>query len=538
MSEENKPLLQPGVKHTADNTTVLDNTELKSPVLSDLPEDFDGGMLNVFLGTGKEAYLRMEKLMELWLDYNFTKNDENAKPSRLEASKVSLSEYIKEEFSGMSEEEVNGIANRFYNFMQQMTETEYYRNDLMRSEKWRNLTQINSNETSADVKPLKPGLNAKVSMAEAMRRGSRRASGDAENISIYLRNSFIHLRIARPTTLELGRLIQNINDEIRGYVRRVNASSSTLARIAIIRVVWRFIADRIKWCSVKDTSDYYSLVNNIRFSDVGSLAMGLMEAVSPRGVDMSLEHHTKTCNWVSYKKVDAALLTNHVDDNLKKEQAAALGNLFNMVQLYSREEITALQNMTDHNVDMKIVSADGTKYIELRDPLLGDCFTQLDAFIARINPSIQELRANFINDEQYEAELSNLIGSVTSSEYVHWIDKIGFYPEDGSDEPPTVYTRESNPVEFAEGIIDNINDDQSLGEELIRRVRRNLAKMSFTVIGVPNFTCERCKQDTSKDFTTIHGITPIDPLLAFFTHTQLTIMGTIKRLSSKAEEAI
>ncbi len=538
MSDE-KQKAKAGEAHTLANTTVKNPIPGTSPVTGQFNPDDGTPFMRMFLGTKKSDYDRFSKLIELWLTANMTAEDRNATKAEIAAAKSNLEEFARAEFPAKDAKEINRLAQSYYNFFQDFVEPEMFKNAIVKHEGWTNQSEFADGRVNADIIRLIAGRaqEAKFSMRDRMRRQHRRASSEPENIRILLRNSFVCIRISRPDVLDLSRLIQNINAEIRGYVRRVNGNSLTLARASIIRVIWNFIADRIVWCSVKDTQNYYELANVILRSDIGALAMALIASTSSNGINLMLEHQTKDCDWSEYDRVDPTLLVNAIPDYLTSAQAVALGNLENHVQTYSREEVVKLQAQSDFQVERRVYFPDGGGYFELKDPTLATVFETFDLFVARVRPSIQDLRASQIDDAKYAQGLDNIINTVGGSEYVHWIDKYVVTPEEGSDEEPVVYTRADDSMEFTEGLFDILNDDAELSVALVRAVRNNAPRMSHTMVGVPNFVCPNCKGNSGEE-NSVHGITPFDPLMAFFIHTQLTLMERIDRQAQGSAEAL
>lgn len=513
---------------------------LKSPVLGDFDPEKSVEFIQMFLGTDRTAYQRYEKLLEHWAIYNQARSEKDVDPSYLAACKATYDEYVAEKFGDTDKEQIDRLADGFFNFMMDLTETEFYRNDRFRKLDWKNVTKIEKEgvKPMPEIRYLIPAAGGKHSMKDAMRRNARRSAGDAENIGIILRNSLIHIRIKRPTTLELARLIESINREIVGYVRRVNGSSLTLARVSIARALWRFIADRITWCSVKDTQDYYELANDILWSDIGAMATGLIAATGQRGVDMSLQHISESCNWSSFKRVDPSLLVHYVDDFMNEKQKESLNQLINGTRTFSREEMKKYREMSTYGVDFDMPTPSNNGFLTIGVPTLADSFVQFDVFVEQINPAIREARADNIDQDKYEQQMSSIIAAVQGAEYAQWVKSMTLNPDPDTDEEPIVYNREDNPTEFSEGIYSLMTDDDEIAADLIKKIRREAPAMSYTVVGVPNFVCEKCNKDTSADNGGIHGITPIDPLMAFFIHTQLILTKKVRAGVQEQLEAL
>ena len=532
MSEENNIPAQ-GTAHDKNNHTMSQFQEPKDLKLGVFDPKEDNNFIKVFLGVDSEEYKKLSGLISRWLEYNFTLNEPNAKPAQVNAVKDKYFGYLKEQYPNKTEEEVNELAQSYYSFATNFTENLYRRNETINGAKTTNVSLKAQGIVEGDIVGRAPGLGKKLPMRDMMRRHFRRTTNEAENFDVLLRNSFIQLRISRPTILELGRLLEDIQLEVKNYVRQVNGNSLTLARISIARVIWKFVSDRIVSCSVKDTDDYYDLANNILWSDFGALCISLLSASSSKGVNFQLECLANNCDWEEYQVIDPSLLLRPIPENLSEEQSIALGNIVNGVQRYSREEITKLQNKTKYDFDTKLTFDEGRQYFEIAPPTLSVAFETFDMFVDKVIPSIQQLRANTINDQEYAVALANLIQSIAGSEYAHWVKSYVINPESGTDGSPTKYDRlgEGGSREFNEGLFDILDSDVELSQELIKKINRIGPSMTLTIIGVPNYHCPRCAKSSSESGVTYKGITPIDPLMAFFTLTQLMFMDRVVNLS-------
>lgn len=535
MTEENRQFPKPREEHNKNNhcfsTPVPPRDTSKG---SFDPEEADG-YFKLFLGTKKADYDRISGLISVWLELNFVKNSTNPNPSKIQALESKYSEYVKEFFPELSDEQASKFAQDYFDFSSRFVEAEYFRSPLAKDPRLTNVSQINDSTVSPDINGLPPSMMKKLSMREMMRRDYRRHGNEPENFDILLRNSFVLIRVKRPDILELGRIIENIQSEVKGYVRRINANSLTLARNAVSRQIWRYIANNIVWASVKDTDDWYDLANVILLSDMPTICVELMAACSSRGVNIALECVQEKCNWLKYDLVDPTLLTHFVPEFLTEEQSIALGNLSNMVKTYSREEVKKLQKMSSFDLDDRIYYNNGTQYITLAPPTLATSFETFDMFVERIRPDIQALRSNNVNEKDYQQALTALISSVGGSEYVHWVSKMTTIAEPGSGDEDTVYLRDTDSREFNEGLFDIMNDSEELSVALVNKVRRIAPQMSHTIIGVPNYSCEKCRKNTGESDHTIHGITPFDPMMGFFTQAQLLIMARIVKLGDPEE---
>lgn len=532
MSEEKKYPLD-GELQDEHNHTMKTVMEEKSIKLGEFDPDEEPNFIKVFLGVDPESYQQLSGLIERWLKYNFVLNEADASPAQKNAAKDDYFTYVETTYPGRNVEEVNKLAQSYYTFATQFSEAAYRRAPLANQTPTTNVSLKSKDRIEQDIIGRTPKNTNKLPMRDQMRRHFRRTANEPETFDVLLRNSFIQLRIERPTILQLGRLLEDIQAEIVNYVRQVNGNSLTLTRVSIARVIWKFISDRIQSCSVKDTDDYYELANHILWNDMGKLCIALLSAGTSKGVNLHLECLAKGCNWQDFQVVDPTLLSREVPEFLTDEQSVALGNIVNSARRYSREEIVKLQKQSKYEFDNKVLFDEDRQYFEIAPPSLSVAFETFDMFVDKIIPSIQQLRANTINDRDYAQALTNLIKSVGGAEYAHWVTRYVVEGEKGTDEPKTVYDRngEGGSREFNEGLFDILDSDVKLSEALIQKVNRIGPSMSNTIIGVPNYHCPRCKAASSDSKESYKGITPIDPLMAFFILTQLMFMDRMIALN-------
>ncbi len=510
-------------EHTAKNTTVRNYVKPVTEIAGE--GDPEAPFIPIFLGTGRKQYEKNGKLIELWLEFvsSTSERKENQEPSRIAAAKNNFDEYVKEHYADKTDEEIAEFCNQYFTFTNSFVNPPIFKSKAVRNEQLTNQTQRNQTDVVSDIYGIPPADNRKLELKDLMRRDARRKSGEPENFDVTLKNSFIHLRTKRPDIFQLGRLVQQINKDLKGYARRVNGNSLTLARGVTYRNVFKFMMDLTISCSVKDTDDFNELANNILLKDFDVAACELMAASTPGGVNVQLYCHQDGCQWSGFKLVDPAKMVKCDNSKLTPAQAAAIGNISNYIRKYSREEITELQKQHDFGIDDKIYFDNGQQYLLIKQPTLATYFQTYDQFVNKINPAIQELRARVIDDKQYENEYQTLISSIGGCEYMQWVDELHILPDVNSEEPERIHARSTNPYQFNEGLMDILNDNPDLAKELMRRVYNVSPLMSHTQVGIDNHACPACGKGSGEAHPNNRGITPIDPFMAFFTHTQLMI---------------
>lgn len=119
-----------------------------------------------------------------------------------------------------------------------------------------------------------------------------------------------------------------------------------------------------------------------------------------------------------------------------------------------------------------------------------------------------------------------------ATEYIHWISKFVAVGSPDSDERDTVVDRSKakDMNDFNEGLMETIKDSPWLNRALTKDIINKVPFLSKTFIGLQNFDCPKCKKNQAalEDPEGIKarklGYTPIDPIMAFFTHIQLLMI--------------
>lgn len=548
-----EPRAKIGMKdqHTAKNTPMQDYTApLAQAIREATEEDRSRGYLSIFLGNTKKDIEHANDLLGLWMAWrtsdSFLKEGEISQ-SQAETRKQEYFEFLEQHYPNKTHEEMNEYCSKLFSFIQDLQDGIKVRSKVIRGD---GLTNAHlrgyDGETPvilADIHAKKPGRNtAKFTLAEAMRRTALSASKDDYHFEVLLRNSFTNLTFRRPNALEIGSLIQDISREVKGYVRTLNNNSITLAYVAGVRVVWNFLANRIVDSSLKDSNDFKELASTIRLTDAGPLMMALVRSLYTHGVNLELHCLQQNCGWSGMDVVDADKLVIDRKYLDTPEESAVYGNIANGVMRYSREDVEKLIKNTSFGLDKdttRIYSSNSRFYFELAAPTLQQAFDTFDYFVSRINPKIQELRANTVSEKEFDEGLAVLMASVTSSEYVHWISSYVALPPEGVDEEPYVVKRSEHPAdEFNQGLMDILDDDPKIGQQLVNYVMNKTPFMSKTFIGVAHYNCPKCRTNTAEVDQINMGYTPIDPFMAFFTLAQLMIIQTASQMSSATEKAL
>lgn len=539
-------------KHTSENTTMKNHQVPKSCFIRELTEDeIAKGFITVFLGNSKESRDHAAKLMSPYIQLltmrRYAVEDEMQYGNAAKKQQADWESFVEKEYPDMTLEEAEATAQNMVAFY-----TEFLDDIKMRSDAIRELGISNVSDRGGlitpDISGRKPGFGGKnLKDSDIMRRRSIRAEDGKLMFDLELRNSFVKLVMNRPGKMEMGELINNIRSAIKGYVRRVNNNSVVLARVAAAKVIWEFISDRLTYSSVSDIGDFRQLASIIRWSDIDALTMGLLRAYTNKGVHMQLTCASPGCGWKGFELVDPELMLHHRDYHTTDEEAAIYANLFNHKVTYTAEETLALIKKANFGLDTnKVYNEDKSIYLELASPSLADAFMTFDYYAGQIAPKLANLRTSIIDPEEYETQRNMLYTDLGATEYIHWISKFVAVAPPNSDDRDVVLERDNakDQNDFNFGLMESIQDSSYLNRVLTRDIINKVPFLSKTFVGLQNFDCPKCKanQEFFEDPEGLKvrklGYTPVDPIMAFFTHIQLLMVASASENHEVRVEAL
>lgn len=539
-------------KHTSENTTMKNRQVPKSCFIRELTEDeIAKGFITVFLGNSKESRDHAAKLMSPYIQLltmrRYAVEDEMQYGNAAKKQQADWESFVEKEYPDMTLEEAEATAQNMVAFY-----TEFLDDIKMRSDAIRELGISNVSDRGGlitpDISGRKPGFGGKnLKDSDIMRRRSIRAEDGKLMFDLELRNSFVKLVMNRPGKMEMGELINNIRSAIKGYVRRVNNNSVVLARVAAAKVIWEFISDRLTYSSVSDIGDFRQLASIIRWSDIDALTMGLLRAYTNKGVHMQLTCASPGCGWKGFELVDPELMLHHRDYHTTDEEAAIYANLFNHKVTYTAEETLALIKKANFGLDTnKVYNEDKSIYLELASPSLADAFMTFDYYAGQIAPKLANLRTSIIDPEEYETQRNMLYTDLGATEYIHWISKFVAVAPPNSDDRDVVLERDNakDQNDFNFGLMESIQDSSYLNRVLTRDIINKVPFLSKTFVGLQNFDCPKCKanQEFFEDPEGLKvrklGYTPVDPIMAFFTHIQLLMVASASENHEVRVEAL
>lgn len=560
MSEENgapvgegiptpKPTAKYNEKHTPENTSMKIFQDPRDIVIRELSEkEKEDGYLTIFLGNSKASREHAFKLIRPYMDLVVIRDMHSRGKVDDDIARKAENDWATFVESNYPNETLEAVTNRAQHTMQfhnEILDELRQRSNAIREAGITNVSD-RGGVVTGDVVGRKPGASTKgLKPSAVMRRRTARAEDGRMAFDINLRNSFVKSTIARPGKGQIGILIDEIKDEIKGYVRKVNNNMAVLARIAVGRVIWRHYIKLLTGCSVNDIADYNQLAAIVRWSDIDAIAIGLLNAYTNKGVNLHLVCGNPTCDWNSMGLADPEKLLHIRTGHDTDEESAVFANLFNEKATYSTEETLALIRDTKYGLDNnRVYNEDNSICLELASPSMADAFTTLDFFLGRVNPLIQSLRERNISMEDFEEKRNMLFIELGATEYMHWVSKFIAVAAPGSDDKDIVLDREKveDQNDFNEGLMDIIQDSPYIRDNLTQGILRKTPFMSKTFAAVQNYCCPKCKvnQEVFEDPEGLKqrklGYTPIDPIMSFFILIQLIqVRSAAESLEARAK---
>jgi len=524
--------------HTPGNTPMVNHVPPETVVIRPLTDkEKEDGFMTIFLGNSKESRKHSNALMEPYIEMitlrQMVERNNDYLPA-LRKKEEEWQSFAAEHYPSIAPDALEERAGKMVAFYSEFLDDLRMRSGAIREDHISNLCD-RGGVITPDVSGRKPGRDVKnMKDSDIMRRRVINSEDGRLVFDIELRNSFVKLSILRPSKMDMGNLINDIRNAIKGYVRRVNNNSATLARIAAGRVIWDFIAKRITYSSVSNIGDFRQLSSVIRWTDIDVLTIGLLRAYTNKGVHMHLVCASPKCDWEGFELVDAERLAHHRDMHDTPEESAAYGNLFNHKVTYTIEETMALIKGAKFGLESTRVSNDDDSiYFELGSPSLANAFQTFDYFSARVSGELQDLRTKVLDPEEFDTQRNMIYTSLGATEYIHWIDKFVAVGNTATDEPDTVLSRDNakDQDDFNLGLVEAIKDSSQFNSRLTSAIFNKTPYLSKSFCGINNFVCPKCKkaredlEDPENIKDRKFGYTPIDPIMSFFTHVQLLLMA-------------
>lgn len=537
--------------HTPLNTSMQDIQDPVTAILRPLTErEISDGYLTVFLGNTKSSREKTNDLIRPYMQLLIVRDLHRNRKTTDDVLRKAENEwvlFVETNYPNNSLEEITDKAGSAVQFYTEILDELRCRSNSIRESGISNVSDRGGLVTS-DIFGRKPGNNtANMKPSDIMKRKVTRSENGRLAFDIELRNSFVKTVISRPSKSEIGILIDDIKDAVKGYVRKVNNNTAVIARIAIGRVIWKFFIKQLTYSSVNDIADYNQLASIIRWSDIDAITVGILRAYTKEGVNMHLVCANPTCDWHDMSLIDPEKILHCRHSHTTPEEAAIYANLFNDKVTYSTAETLALIKEAKYGLDdKKTYNEDKSLYMELDSPSMADAFQTLDFFLERVNPLVQSLRERTIDPDAYDEKREMLFVELGATEYIHWVSTFVAVAEAGSGEPDVVLARDvvEDQNDFNDGVMSIVKDSSFLRDSLTRAILRKTPFLSKTFVGLSNYECPKCKemQDTFEDPEGLKdrklGYTPIDPIMSFFILIQLLQVKSAVENSEAAEKAL
>ncbi|AEV89530.1 hypothetical protein OBP_093 [Pseudomonas phage OBP] len=378
------------------------------------------------------------------------------------------------------------------------------------------------------VNPLTPSVNATMGVRERMRRNFLRAYDRPDSFNLVLENSLIFMKVKVPEPLELVRLINDIVIKLRQYGEKYQVSSLHLERAGIGKILVNFILDRLSYHSVKGIDDPYELKSIILANDLNQIAQTLLCITQPKGVAFRMYCLANKCNYSENVIIDPTSMLLELGNTMPEKRWELLQDVVNNGRKLSREEIAANPPVyldkegkeIKPGVDLK----DGTGRLLIGVPTMGEYFAAFDAMAERLNPELRQLAVDFPNQKIYSEKRKEVVAALRGGEYLQWFRAYEIFPPVGEEGDNEIITREEDPKEFDEGLMDIFNKDDDLYYDAIQQIITYAPRMTYTFVGIKDDVCPNCKKKAEGvDREATPGFTPVDPVLNFFDHTRMMI---------------
>lgn len=547
-----KPIITISDIQTADKTLMGENL----PNKSSLKEVFDPAttpdFFKTFIGLNKNNYNKLNDVVTDWALYRSAVAYMSMSDKEREKADISISEcqaaitkwteYCEIHYPGVDMEVLNVRFLSIYGFIQNIFDPVLAQFPILQEKDVGNVSQFTTKLQRTDVNAMIPGRNkddTKFSLSEFMSRTSLNSTGEAYQYDILLRNSYVALTYKRSSKLELADLINNIAKAVTGHVRHLQQNVPALSNIAVIRVIWNHIRDRILRVSMKDVNDFNELADVIRINDIQPIAAGLLANAYPRGVNFQLQClGDDGCDWTDTKVVDPTVFVRfrkHLDT---LEESAAYANMLNFSRKYSREESRAFQKTTNYGRDLPpVYNRVKNSWFVIAVPTLTEAFEAEEYFAEYVKNRLNEIQQTSITQEQFIERRDELLNGLVGTDYLHYVSEYHTTSDTDSEANVIVIKRnEVKPEEFNQGLINIILENQEMGANLINAVITNYPYLSKTFVGMANYECPKCagKASSMEEL----GYTPINIINAFFTLTSQTFTGRARAGENALEEAL
>ena len=347
------------------------------------------------------------------------------------------------------------------------------------------------------IRELVPTKRAKSPKAALLKLS--RAVGIGSHIQIPLWHSGFWITIRPLKDIEIINLTLDLSNEITKLSRSTLASMHTIFNLPYITTAMKYIQDAIISTTLKldEEDDIFEFIN---VNDIYTILWGMAKSMYPKGLDIILpcknnytvdpETKLPKCTYKERVHVDvdkllwvdrSMLSTEHLAHMAKRQpNSVTKEEVKNYVESLptNEEEIVTFQGEDGTNIEITFHIPNVKKYVD-------SCYFIVEEVQETLTDVIRKSNVNLRDDEKVEAIKERVLTTLYLKGYSHLIKEIRV--EDGIIEDiPTI----AETLEIING-----------SDELFRQVKEKILEIVnrklITTIGVPNFTCPKCKEQVS-----------------------------------------
>lgn len=527
---------------------------LVSAINSLMDGDGPHAMIPIFLGGDDETHAAIMETAVAYVSYGAAR--EKGRDKEAQMYKLKFDELREKNFPELTMEDAGAYCTVYFQFNRRYLNRGINKiDDIKGYENFINRVMVNIGDRGPRISPLVNPIvgtpNKTMDKRDRMRR--RHFSGPtqvADTFNVYLYNSFISLKIRRPTRLEYVNLINDIELKLRYFGERWVINSINLERAGISKLITEFFLDRVTYHSVEGLLSPHELTNYILANDIDTMALALLQAASPKGVFYNMTCLANKCKHSELVTVQPYDLMKVNEQDMDDEQRDLWIRIRDKLEKITPEEMRAQQNrysFKGEKIDTAVKLFSGLSEEEskgpygqftLAVPTLAEYFATFTHMGELYDPAFKKYAIDYPDIQKYRQKRAEFSGAVRMGEYLHWIrDQVTYSTNPDESVPDTVEDRGDDQRGFEDGLLDIFSEDDEAYYRTFGAVMEKAPYMTHTFIGFMNSDCPACKaragapeiKDGVEQPLRVHqitaqsGFTPIDIVTNFFDLTRMLI---------------
>ena len=527
---------------------------LVAAIASITDEDQPHAIIPIFLGGSDDVH---NAIMETAIAYvSFGSAREKGRDKEAALYKAKFDELREEHFPELNMEDAGAYCTIYFQFNRRYLDRGINKLlDIKEHEGFINRILVDVENYAPTLKPfISPIVGSVNKTMEKRDRMRRRHFGGptqvADIFNVYLYNSFISVKIKRPSRLEYVNLINDIEMKLRYFGERWVINSINLERAGIAKIITEFFLDHVTYHSVEGLLSPQELSSYILANDINTMALALLQAGSPKGVFYNMTCLANKCKHSELVTVQPYDLFKLNEADMDDEQRDLWMRIRDKLEKISPEEIVKHQNRYGFKgkpVETAVklfsgISEDESKspygQFTLAVPTLSEYFATFTHMAEKYDPAFKKYAIDYPAIDTYRKKRAEFAGAIRMGEYLHWIKNQITYPT-GNDEtvPSDVEDRGDDQRGFEDGLLDIFSDDDEAYYRTFGAIMEQIPYMTHSFIGFMNSDCPACKaragapeiKDGVEQPLTVHsitvqsGFTPIDVVTNFFDLTRMLI---------------